>query len=184
MEKLLNEQTTRRGKDSLSDLDIAAECADHLDAGLKTTSDTLMFALWALSLPCHQQYQQRLAAEVDTMKQLASDMADKELSLPADMCDHLPFLDAVIKETLRLYAPIPASQPRTSSRDMTVDGYLLPAGTVVSCQAYSLHRNPDVFRHPYKFEPDRWLADDDEIAEMRRWWWPFSSGGRMCVGMQ
>jgi cytochrome P450 len=158
--------------------------ADHLDAGLKTTSDTLMFALWALSLPGHQQYQQRLTAEVDSVKDSPSDMADKGSTSPADLCGRLPFLDTVIKEILRLYAPIPASQPRTSSRDMTVDGYLVPAGTVVSCQAYSLHRNPEVFRHPHKFNPDRWLAGDAEVAEMRRWWWPFSSGGRMCVGMQ
>lgn len=185
LKRLLNEQANSAGvgkASSLSDLEIAAECADHLDAGLKTTSDTLMFALWVLSLPGHEQYQGRLAAEVDSAR--CQSMADDESILPPDLCDRLPFLDAVVKETLRLYAPIPGSQPRTSTRDMTVDGHLIPAGMVVSCQAYSLHRNPEVFPDPYKFNPDRWLAGDAEVAEMRRWWWPFSSGGRMCLGMQ
>lgn len=180
MARLRNAQAMTYGKDSIADLDIAAECADHLDAGLKTTSDSLMFALWALSLPDHQNIQQRLAAEVDTLR----DKTDNRSISPTDLCDRLPFLDAVIKETLRLYAPIPASQPRTSTRDTTIDGYAIPAGTLVSCQAYSLHRNPDVFTDPYTFNPARWLGDEEAVAEMKRWWWPFSSGARMCLGMQ
>ncbi|KAJ5264768.1 hypothetical protein N7505_007561 [Penicillium chrysogenum] len=177
--RLLHEKNSNSGKTPLSDLEIAAECADHLDAGLKTTSDTLMFALWTLSRPGHQQYQQRLINEV---KDAASSRPRSGLSLPADICDRLSFLDAVIKETLRLYAPIPASQPRTSTRDNTIDGYHIPAGTIVSCQAFSLHRNPKVFPEPNTFNPERWLADDTETAEMKRWWWPFSSGARMCLG--
>lgn len=176
----LLEQQARNGG-SISDLDIAAECADHLDAGLKTTSDTLMFALWSLSLPGHQQYQKRLAAEIDSMKESPSNM---EQASSAALSNNLPFLEAVIKETLRLYAPIQASQPRTSGSDTTINGYLIPVGTSVSCQSYSLHRNPDVFPDPYKFNPDRWLASEAEVAIMKRWWWPFSSGGRMCIGMQ
>lgn len=181
MERLLNEQKVDGGEEPpIPDLDIAAESADHLDAGLKTTSDTLMFSLWALSLPGNQRFQQRLAAEAGSVKD--QQQADKGSISPAETCDRLPFLDAVVKETLRLYAPIPASQPRTSSRDTTIDGYYIPAGTLVSCQAYSLHRNSEVFNDPYTFNPDRWLVD--EVEELRRWWWPFSSGGRMCLGMQ
>ncbi|OBT82010.1 hypothetical protein VE02_09912 [Pseudogymnoascus sp. 03VT05] len=156
MRRLLNEQAN---SDSISDMGIAAECADHLDAGLKTTSDTLMFTLWALSLPGNQQYPQRLADEVDSVRDSSSN--DGSVS-SADLCDRLPFLDAVIKESLRLYAPIPSSQPRVSHSDETIDGYLIPAGTIVSCQSYSLHRNPEVFHDPYKFNPDRWLAGEAE----------------------
>jgi cytochrome P450 len=180
MMRLLKEQEGHGGSNTLSDIEIAAECADHLDAGLKTTSDALKFALWALSLPGHQQYQQRLAAEVSS----ARDSLFDEAVSPAEQYDRLPLLDAVIKETLRLYSPIPASQPRTSHSDSTIGGYFVPAGTAVSCQAYSLHRNPKVFPDPYKFNPDRWLSAGAEVAVMKRWWWPFSSGGRMCLGMQ
>ena len=179
MARLLHSNTE---KAPISDMEIAAECADHLDAGLKTTSDTLMFALWALSLPGNRQYQRRLVTEVKDSVSVLSDNNGSFLS--ANVCDRLPFLDAVIKETLRLYAPIPASQPRTSTQDTTVDGYHIPAGTIVSCQAFSLHRNPEVFPEPNVFKPDRWLADDAATAEMKRWWWPFSSGARMCLGMQ
>lgn len=181
LKRLLREQADGRGRPPMSDMEIAAECADHLDAGLKTTSDSLMFALWALSLPCNQEYQKRLVEEVDSLK--VSSLDTGSIASP-EVCDRLPLLDAIVKETLRLYAPIPASQPRTNSSDATIDGYFVPAGTIVSCQAYSLHRNAEVFLDPYKFNPDRWLAGDTEVAEMKRWWWPFSSGGRMCLGMQ
>lgn len=181
MTRLMHAQNFNSRETPLSNIEIAAECADNLDAGLKTTSDTLMFALWALSLSKHRQYQQRLIAEV---QEATSVLAETGSILPVNVCDRLPFLDATIKETLRLYAPIPASQPRTSTRDTTIDGYHIPAGTVVSCQAFSLHRNPEVFSNPNTFDPDRWLASDTETAEMKRWWWPFSSGARMCLGTQ
>ncbi|GAD94318.1 benzoate 4-monooxygenase cytochrome P450, putative [Paecilomyces variotii No. 5] len=184
MSRLIHEQDPNYGKGSLSDMEIAAECADHLDAGLKTTSDTLMFALWVLSRPEHIKYQERLVTEIKSATDLSRTGANMGPVLPAEICDRLPFLDAVVKETLRLYAPIPASQPRTSTRDVVVDGFHIPAGTIVSCQAFSLHRNPQVFPDPYTFNPDRWLAVDADVAEMKRWWWPFSSGGRMCLGMQ
>lgn len=184
MSRLMHEQDLNGGRYRLSDMEIAAECADHLDAGLKTTSDTLMFALWVLSLPQHRHFQDRLVAEINHATDSSTSETNDHSSLPAEQCDRLPFLDAVIKETLRLYAPIPASQPRTSTRDVTIDGYFVPAGTVVGCQAFSLHRNPEVFPDPYTFNPDRWLAPDADAAGLKRWWWPFSSGGRMCLGMQ
>ena len=182
--RLLSKKDTTPAGAGLSDFDIAAECADHLDAGLKTTSDTLLFAIWALSLPGNKQYQERLVAEVCAAMGSELELNEDKTSLSAATCDSLPFLDAIIKETLRLYAPIPASQPRSSTSDVVIDGYTVPAGTIVSCQAYSLHRKTDVFDDPYRFDPDRWLVGEEKVAEMRRWWWPFSSGARTCLGMQ
>jgi cytochrome P450 len=101
-----------------------------------------------------------------------------------EACDKLPYLDAVIKETLRLYAPLPASEPRSIGRDVTIDGNLFPARTVVSLAPYSLHRNPEVFPDPLVFNPERWLGPEQQVSEMKKWFWAFSSGGRMCIGLQ
>ena len=49
---------------------------------------------------------------------------------------------------------------------------------------YSLHRNPDIFKNPTKFDPGRWLEPSENLADMKKWFWAFSSGGRMCIGMQ
>jgi hypothetical protein len=170
-------QSQKQG--GLGDMDIASECADHLLAGIDTTSDTLMFLIWALSIPKNKKYQEKLFEEVNKIAELNED------SIPSlDVCDRLGYLDAVIKETLRLYAPLPASEPRSLSAPISIDGYLIPARTVVSMSPYSLHRNPTIFKEPLEFNPDRWLGGGEEVSEMKRWWWAFSSGGRMCIGMQ
>lgn len=182
---------TKTGDGCLMDgLDMASELADHLLAGIDTTSDATMFAIWALSRPEHKHYQARLLDEVAAMSDADGEI-DQYGNPTADASDKLPFLAAVIKETLRLYAPLPATEPRvhTSSKGTFIDGWNIPAGTVVGMDPYTMHRNCDVFRDPLVFRPDRWLADqgpetEDEKANMRRWFWAFSSGGRMCIGMQ
>jgi hypothetical protein len=175
-----HESVKGSSSNSLSSLDIASECADHLLAGIDTTADTLMFLVWALSRPQNLHIQKRLAEEVRAIPQdLVEDGVPK-----LDVIDKLPYLDAVIRETLRLYAPLPASEPRSINSPCSIDGYTIPAGTVVNMSPYSLHRNAEVFPEPLKFDPDRWLGQTEQVALMNRWFWAFSSGGRMCIGLQ
>lgn len=163
----------------LADLDMASECADHLLAGIDTTADTLTFLFWALSLPENKHMQKRLIEEVSN----ANGELDGNGNLTPTAADKLTYLDAVMKETLRLYAPLPASEPRCYPYGNTfIDGYTIPTGTVVSMSPYSLHRNAEVFPDPLKFKPDRWL--DKTNTEAAKWFWAFSSGGRMCIGIQ
>lgn len=165
----------------LQDMEIASEAADHLLAGVDTTSDSLMFLIWALSLPKNLKFQEKLVEEVSAV---APSMLDPRGIPTAEATDKLPYLDAVIKETLRLYAPLPASEPRSLPIDCIIDGFKIPANTTVSMSPYTLHRNPDVFPDPLVFNPERWLGDPKDVAEMKKWFWAFSSGGRMCIGMQ
>jgi cytochrome P450 len=65
-----------------------------------------------------------------------------------------------------------------------IDGYQVPPFTVVGMSPFTLHRNPEVFEEPLDFIPARWLSPDSNQAEMKRWFWAFSSGARMCIGMQ
>lgn len=180
IEKLWKQSKLGKGT-RLDGLDMASELADHFLAGIDTTSDTLMFTIWALSREENREYQEKLIDEVDKI----SDMDCNDDGNPtAEAVDKLPYLDAVIKETLRLYAPLPASEPRSLPVDTTIDGYLIPAGTVVSMSPYTLHRNQDVFPEPLKFKPERWLGQCGDLTEMKKWFWAFSSGGRMCIGLQ
>ncbi|GME26076.1 cytochrome P450 [Neofusicoccum parvum] len=163
---------------ALGELDVASECADHLLAGIDTTSDTIMFALWALSRPENAAAQARLVAECRSLP------AGAEGVVEAADGPGMVWLDAVVRETLRLFAPLPASEPRSCPRDAVVDGWELPRGTVCAMAPYSLHRNAAVFEDPGRWDPERWIRGGGErVAEMRKWWWPFSSGGRMCIGM-
>jgi len=141
----------------LQDLEIASEAADHLLAGIDTTSDTLMFLIWALSLPKNVKYQKKLIEEVMAMESSALD--HRGIST-AEATSKLPYVDAVIKETLRLYAPLPASEPRSLPIDTMIDGNQVPANTTVSMSPYSLHRNLDAFPDPLVFNPERWIDNE------------------------
>ncbi|KIW17638.1 hypothetical protein PV08_04833 [Exophiala spinifera] len=170
-----------RKEANLSDMDIASECADHLLAGIDTTADTLMFLIWAISLPQHQQYQDKLRDEVSRIS-----VDDNGMPAPKDLT-RLPYLNAVVRETLRLYSPLPAFEPRQSPIDTIIDGYEIPAGTVVGMSPFCLHRDETVFPSPLHFNPERWLTDSGALvpeADLRnRYFWAFSSGARMCIGM-
>ncbi|KAG5756080.1 hypothetical protein H9Q72_001458 [Fusarium xylarioides] len=157
-------------KDSVLDtIDMAAECLDHMAAGIDTTGDVLCFLMWELSLPRSIKYQRLLREEFR--------------SKPDASFDELPMLDAVLNEGLRCFPAIPMSLPRyVPHGGRVIDGFSLPQKTVVSCQALSVHRiNDHVFPEPDKFYPERWLEAEGD-ADRRRHQWAFSSGGRGCIG--
>ncbi|KAF5703289.1 cytochrome P450 monooxygenase [Fusarium mundagurra] len=157
-------------KDSVLDtIDMAAECLDHMAAGIDTTGDVLCFLMWELSLPRSIKYQRLLREEFR--------------SKPDANFDELPMLDAVLNEGLRCFPAIPMSLPRyVPHGGRVIDGFPLPQKTVVSCQALSVHRiNDHVFPEPDKFYPERWLEAEGD-ADRRRHQWAFSSGGRGCIG--
>ncbi|KAK7965925.1 cytochrome P450 4ae1 [Apiospora aurea] len=181
LERLSNAQCTEKTPGGLDDLDIASECADHLLAGIDTTSDTLMFLLWALSRPQNQRFQDRLRDEVRKIPETSLSLTSSGTRVPTvEASDRCTYLGAVIKETLRLYSPLPAYEPRSVAADSAIDGYTIPANTTVGSSPFSLHRNPDVFKDPLVWDPERWLVageDPETLAEMNRWFWAFSSGG-------
>lgn len=172
-------QRDKKEDSNLRDIDIASECADHLAAGVETTRDTLVFLIWAMSLPENLRLQSMIKQEV-----LELDAGSfNERGLPTvEAANKLPLVNAVVKEALRLYAPLPQLQPRYFETDMNIDGTFIPAGTTVSMAPFTQHRNAVVFQDPYNFIPERWL--DETNVEMQRWWWPFSNGGRGCTGIQ
>ena len=158
------------GSQQLEDMQVAAECADHMAAGIDTTGDALCFLMWELSQPQSLQYQQRLRDEI--------------LANPGVPFDKLTFMDAVVTEGLRCFPAIPMSLPRyVPQGGRTIDGYFVPQGVIVSCQAYSMHRIPGVFPDPDTFRPDRWLEEKGD-AERKRNFFAFANGGRGCVGKQ
>lgn len=96
---------------------------------------------------------------------------------------------------LRLYgaAPsllervVPASTTKNGSVSEAFDllGFALPAGTIVSTQAWSMHRDDSIFPSPDTFLPERWLesnASPEELALMSQHMMPFGTGTRVCGG--
>ncbi|KAJ5106319.1 Cytochrome P450 [Penicillium angulare] len=160
----------KRKETGLQLLQAAAECKDHMAAGIDTTGDGLCFLMWELSQPHNLIFQQRLRHE------LISASPDAPL-------DSLVYLEAVIKEALRCSPPIPMSLPRyVPEGGRTIDGYFIPGHSIVSCQPYTVHRaHESVFPEPDRFYPDRWL-DEEGAAERNRHFFAFAVGGRGCTG--
>lgn len=170
----------------------ASEMLDHLIAGHETSGITLTYLMHELSQRPH--LQDCLRSELLTLSPpiiysgsnaAASNTVDKHLPSPRSI-DALPLLNNILQETLRLYAAAPAQQPRvtpSSPSGITIDGYTnIPGGVRVSANPFSLHRNAAVFPEPLEWKPERWDASDEKKEEMRRWFWAFGSGGRMCLG--
>ncbi|KAF5344620.1 hypothetical protein D9757_013905 [Collybiopsis confluens] len=105
---------------------------------------------------------------------------DKGTPMSYAKLEKLPYLSAVIKETLRFSIGVVHPLPRIIGNETpAIAGLKLPPGTIVGMSALFLHMNPDVFEDPFTFNPDRWLAED--TAEMIHDLAPFSKGPRMCL---
>ncbi|TGO69107.1 hypothetical protein BOTNAR_0015g00210 [Botryotinia narcissicola] len=149
----------------------AAEILDHLAAGIDTTGASLTYLLYTLSLPSYLPIQEKLHGSLTSHPQ----------NTPKSKESFTRYLDAIITETLRLYPPIPMSQPRLtpSSKPRIINHYLIPPNSTVSVQAWSLHRNPAIFGDDAEiFCPERWLVDEDRVREMERGLLAFGRGGR------
>jgi cytochrome P450 len=187
-----------------NELNIASEIFDHLFAGIETARITLTYLQHELSLAHNHALQKSLRTELLTLSPTITFSLDHSLypklptscksELPdARSIDSLPLLDAILKETLRLYPPSPAPLPRVVPVGGTVlHGFKIPAGTVVGISSHVLHQNEDVFPEPRSWKPERWLngyaigsdrpGGEERLKEMNRWFWAFGSGGRMCLG--
>ncbi|KAI5917345.1 cytochrome P450 [Camillea tinctor] len=99
------------------------------------------------------------------------------------------YLRACINEALRMSPPAPGvlwreQAPETSNQPLVVDGQVIPKGTIIGVNIYSLHHNDEYFPDPFIYRPERWLEDSDPEAKrlMREAFMPFSNGPRGCAG--
>jgi len=168
---------------------VASEMLDSIIAGHETSGITLSYLMWEMSQ--RPDLQMKLRTELLTLSppivwDPSSQNDSRTLPSPRSI-DSLPLLSSILQETFRLHAAAPAQQPRLTPHTpagTTLEGYSgIPGGVRVSANAYTLHRNPTVYPQPSKWLPERWMdATDERKAEMKRWFWVFGSGGRMCLG--
>ncbi|WP_110808597.1 cytochrome P450 [Mycolicibacterium iranicum] len=153
----------------LSDDDICDDLLIFMLAGHDTTATALTYALWVLGH--HPDIQRRVAAE-------ATALGDRELE-PSDV-PRLSYTTQVLHEALRLCPPA-AGVGRLAVRDIDVGGFRVEAGTLVAVGIYALHRDPDIWPDPERFDPDRFSPEN--TAARDRWHFlPFAGGARSCIG--
>lgn len=97
-----------------------------------------------------------------------------------DHARRLPFTRNVFREVLRLYPPI-TFLPRVAAEDTTIGPRRVRKGTMVMIAPWSIHRHEKLWRHPDRFDPDRW--DASRAAEVPTGaYLPFGAGPRICIG--
>ncbi|EEB91444.1 hypothetical protein MPER_10190 [Moniliophthora perniciosa FA553] len=107
---------------------------------------------------------------------------DKGNPLPLERLEKLPYLTAVIKESLRLSFGVVSPMNRmVPEAGAVIAGHPVPSGTIVSIANPFVHMNPDIFPDPARFYPERWLEDKDHTLD--RYLVSFGKGPRACLGI-
>ncbi|KAH6812526.1 cytochrome P450 [Perilla frutescens var. frutescens] len=97
--------------------------------------------------------------------------------------EKMPYLKAVIKESLRLHAPAPLLLPRESTQDTKLLGYDVVAGTRVVINAWAICRDPSLWENPEEFHPKRFLDTSIDFKGLQFEFIPFGAGRRGCPGI-
>ena len=95
----------------------------------------------------------------------------------------LSYLHLVIKEALRLHAPVPFLLPRECRQTCQVMGYDVPKGAMVLVNAWAISTDPQCWEEPEKFKPDRFESDTRDFKGNDFEFTPFGAGRRICPGM-
>jgi len=155
---------------AMSDAQLRDELVTLFLAGHETTAIVLSWT-WHL-LAQHPLVRDRLVAELfDELERRPAGVAD----LP-----RLPYVDAVLKESIRLYPPAYVLG-REAVADCEIGGWQIPAGATLYMSPWVLHRDARWFASPEKFLPERWL--DGLASRLPRFvYFPFGGGPRVCIG--
>ena len=192
MHHLLHAKDPMTGK-PFSHEQLGIESSLLIAAGADTTSLTLAAAFFYLVR--NPRVMQTLEKEIQST---FFSSGSTDLTTPSKLIS-LPYLRAVVDETLRLAPPVPSLLPRQVLKGgITIDGNFIPEGTIVGVPAYAIHRTPEYFPEPEKFIPERWLATEDpndttstdvprtpqSVSLARQAFVAFSQGSRGCIGRQ
>lgn len=160
--------------DQMTDSDIRAEVDTFLFEGHDTSSISMTMTLLLLGM--HREIQDRVREE------LIEIFGDSDRDATAEDLIAMKYLEAVIKESLRLYPSVPAFT-REIKNTLQLNKYCIPPMTTVMVYPYIVHRNEDIFPNPEKFIPERFL-DQDNKSKFLFGYIPFSAGARNCIGQK
>ncbi|KAL1796229.1 hypothetical protein ACET3X_004769 [Alternaria dauci] len=145
-------------------------------AGYQTTATTLASTFYHVL---------RYADTYDSLCAEIRSAFTSEADITGERLARLPFLNACIRETLRLLPPANGKTAQRTAPSCTIAGTYIPAGTIVSADLYTIQRSPQYFVDPANFRPERWLEGAEENGfdrDNRSASRPFLIGSRACIG--
>lgn len=173
VQRLLEHQ--KANPDSITDRELKTHAFGNITAGADTT--TIAMRTIIFNVTKHPKVYDTLCHEI---------REQARLSLPVSYgtASALPYLDAVIKEALRIHPPNGLMYARTVPPEgATVCGKFMPGSTEVGISPWVVHYDEELFPEPEKFQPERWLVEDaDLVAQRKRSIFAFSAGSHTCLG--
>lgn len=142
-------------------------------AGTDTSAATLEWTLTELAR--HPRFMKKAQEEVRKI-------AIGKRTVDESHLQDLPYMKAVIKETMRLHPPVPLLVPRESMDKFVLDGYQIPAKTRVLINSYAIGRDPKSWDNPLGYDPERFIDNDIDVKDQDFRFLPFGGGRRGCPG--
>ena len=167
---LLMAQDEEDGGRGMSDQQVRDEAMTIFLAGHETTANALAWTWYLLSQApeveraMHEEIDRVLGGRLPTMEDIPS----------------LPYVEKVVTESMRLYPPAWIIG-RRALEDYPIDGYVVPARSVVVISPYLIHRDARFFPEPDRFVPERWTPEFKASLPPFAYF-PFGGGARRCIG--
>ncbi|KAL4595625.1 hypothetical protein ACB092_12G105500 [Castanea dentata] len=151
-------------KRKLEDKEMVNLCSEFLDAGTDTTSTALEWIM--ANMVKYPQIQERLLVEIKGV------VGDGEKDLKEEDLNKIPYLKAVVLEGLRRHPPAHFVLPHAVTKDVVLDGYLVPKNAILNFMVAEMGWDSMVWEDPMEFKPERFLSGGDDE--------PFGAGRRIC----
>ena len=141
------------------------------------TDTTAILMEWILAeMVLHPEVQARAQAELDAVVGRCRTVREADMAL-------LPYVNAIIKETLRMHPPGPLlSWARLATSDVELAGHHVPAGTTAMVNMWAITHDADIWEKPDRFVPDRFVEEDVDVRGGDLRLAPFGAGRRVCPG--
>ena len=153
----------------MSEAQLRDEVITLFVAGHETTANAVTWALYLLSQ--HTDVECKLRSELAQLHGKPPTVRDLQ---------RLPYLEQVIKESMRLYPPA-GGATRQPIEDLELGGYRVRKGDMIAISSYAMHRNPQFFPDPERFDPER-FSPEREAQTPKYAYLPFGAGPRVCIG--
>ncbi|PYH32224.1 cytochrome P450 [Aspergillus neoniger CBS 115656] len=157
----------------LNEAEIKSICVTMVSAGLDTVPGNLVMGIAYLASEDGQRIQQKAYDEI--MKVYPNGEAWEKCLVE----EKVPYVSALVRETLRFWTVIPICLPRESTKDIEYNGATIPAGTTFFMNAWAADYDEDHFKMPEKFIPERYLDIGEGSGTPH---YGYGAGSRMCAG--
>lgn len=144
-------------------------------AGTENNSSTIEWAMSELIL--HPNVMHKLRQEI-------SERIGRKGRVEEAKILELPYLQSVLKETMRLHLTVPLLLPHKSEINVKLNGYMIPKNTRVIVNAWAIARDPNSWENPDHFIPERFIGSEIDYRGRHFSFLPFGSGRRMCSGIR